>query len=62
MQRERTPWPTLIDAARRLGVAPAQFWRLSLAEWRALAAPNAEGPMTRAAFDVLSRRYPDIKS
>jgi uncharacterized phage protein (TIGR02216 family) len=56
---ERTPWPALIAAACRLGVAPAQFWRLSLREWRALVAPPADAAMTRARFEALLRLYPD---
>lgn len=57
--QERTPWRALIAAAQRLGVAPAQFWRLSLREWRALVAPSADALMTRAAFEALVRLYPD---
>lgn len=57
--QERTPWRSLIAAAQRLGVAPAQFWRLSLREWRALVAPAADAAMTRAGFEALERLYPD---
>jgi uncharacterized phage protein (TIGR02216 family) len=46
-----------------LGVAPEAFWRLSLAEWRALAEPLAETPaapvLNRAALDALIARFPD---
>lgn len=54
-----TPWPALMRlAATRFGIAPRDFWRLSLAEWRALtdAAPDA---LTRTAFDTLLQAYPD---
>jgi uncharacterized phage protein (TIGR02216 family) len=59
MQPEPTPWRALLAAAQRLGVTPAEFWRLSLREWRALAAPSAEAALTRAAFDALAARFPD---
>lgn len=41
-----------------MGIAPAEFWRLSLKEWRALVSPAHE-TLTRAAFDALARRFPD---
>lgn len=49
----------MIAAALGMGVPPAQFWRLSLKEWRALVAPRAEAPLSRAALDALMRRFPD---
>ena len=55
---ERMPWRRLLALSQTLGVAPAQFWRLSLREWRALTAPAREA-LTRAAFDALARRFPD---
>jgi len=55
---ERTPWPALLFNAQRLGVAPAQFWRLSLREWRALITSPDAG-LSRAAFEQLARTYPD---
>jgi uncharacterized phage protein (TIGR02216 family) len=55
---ERTPWRRLLALSQSLGVAPAQFWRLSLREWRVLVAPAHES-LTRAAFDALARRFPD---
>jgi uncharacterized phage protein (TIGR02216 family) len=44
--------------AQQIGVAPAQFWRLSLKEWRALISP-AHDALTRATFDALAQRFPD---
>lgn len=55
---ERTPWARLLALSQALNIEPAAFWRLSLREWRALVAPAHEG-LTRAAFDALSRRFPD---
>jgi hypothetical protein len=48
----------MLASAQNCGVAPAAFWRLSLAEWRALIAPPRPA-LTRAAFETLARLYPD---
>ena len=56
---ERTPWQALLAMANAFAISPAQFWRLSLAEWRALVAPHAGEVLTRQAFDVLAHRFPD---
>jgi len=53
-----TPWPALLRLALQLGIAPEAFWRLSLAEWRALTSTRSEA-LTRAAFEDLARRFPD---
>lgn len=51
-------WPAALRLAARLGIAPAAFWRLSLAEWRALA--GTTGPaLSRAGLEALLQRYPD---
>lgn len=55
---EASAWPRLMAAAWRRGLAPAQFWRLSVREWRALMAP-ADEALSRAAFDALAQRFPD---
>jgi len=52
-------WAALLGAALRLGVAPPAFWRLSLKEWRALAAPAAPAALDRAGFEALAQLYPD---
>ena len=54
-------WPALLRlAATRFAVPPEAFWRLSLAEWRALAAdPAAPLPLDRRAFEALSAAHPD---
>ena len=55
-----TPWPDLLRlAAVRFGIPPAAFWRLSLAEWRALTADDAPPMLDRAGFDALLRQHPD---
>lgn len=56
---ERTPWSAWLRAGAACGLAPAQFWRLSLKEWRALIGPQAARGFDRAAFDVLAARFPD---
>jgi uncharacterized phage protein (TIGR02216 family) len=53
-----TPWPALLRAALRMGIAPEAFWRLSLAEWRALTGGGGE-VLGRGGFEELARRYPD---
>ncbi len=59
MKTEATPWRALLAAGFQLGVHPREFWRLSLKEWRALAAPAAAEALSRAAFDELARLFPD---
>jgi uncharacterized phage protein (TIGR02216 family) len=59
MRADRTPWAELLAQAQSRGLDPAQFWRLSLKEWRALTAPAARQQLTRAAFEELARRFPD---
>ncbi len=49
----------MLAAALRCGVTPAHFWRLSLSEWRALAAPASDDVLTRATFTALARKFPD---
>ena len=56
----KTPWPDLLRlAALELGVPPEAFWRLSLAEWRALTAPVAHETLTRRQFEALAANNPD---
>ena len=54
-------WPALLRfAVLELGLTPEAFWRLSLAEWRALTAPPDQGlGLTRSQFDALFALYPD---
>jgi uncharacterized phage protein (TIGR02216 family) len=40
-------------------VAPQDFWRLSLKEWRAIAQPPRAQPMRRAELAALMERFPD---
>lgn len=42
-----------------LALSPEAFWRLSLAEWRALAEAPAAPVLDRAALDALIARFPD---
>ena len=53
-----TPWAALLRAALAMGIAPEAFWRLSLAEWRAISGAGGEA-LGRGGFDELARRYPD---
>ncbi len=54
-----TPWRAMLAVAAQLGVPPAHFWRLSLREWRAIAAPEGHETLPRAAFEALAQRFPD---
>ncbi|MGJ3231312.1 MAG: phage tail assembly chaperone [Oceanicaulis sp.] len=49
------PWRSWFAAAvTRFGLSPADFWALTLAEWRALAGGGAgSAPMRRAELDAL---------
>ncbi|MFJ6023373.1 phage tail assembly chaperone [Brevundimonas sp. NPDC092305] len=50
----------MVRVAVSLGVGPAEFWRLSLKEWRMLTAPSGEGePLGRAALERMVREWPD---
>jgi hypothetical protein len=62
MKPEHTPWFAMLAAAQRIGVAPADFWRLSLKEWRALIAPPPGAGMSRSAFEALAQQFPDRPS
>jgi uncharacterized phage protein (TIGR02216 family) len=59
MHSERTPWNAWLSAALGAGVAPAHFWRLSLKEWRALAAAPGAALLDRSGFEALAACFPD---
>ena len=54
-------WSALLRAGvRGLGLRPAEFWRLTPAEFRLMLGIDAgNAPMGRAALDALSAAYPD---
>jgi uncharacterized phage protein (TIGR02216 family) len=45
-------------AMRAWGMAPREFWRLSLREWRALTAGDG-APLGVAEMEALMRKWPD---
>ncbi|MEQ8405700.1 MAG: phage tail assembly chaperone [Oceanicaulis sp.] len=49
------PWRSWFAAGvGRFGLSPAEFWALTLAEWRALTSRSAgPAPMRRAELDAL---------
>ena len=53
-----TPWPRLLRLAAGIGVTPEAFWRLSVAEWRALTGGDSDA-LSRSGFEALARRFPD---
>jgi len=56
------PWAELLAAALRVGVAPAAFWQLSIAEWNMIMGGLREGarPLSHAEFKALAARFPDL--
>ena len=53
-------WRTALRlAARDLAIPSEAFWRLSLAEWRALTEAPITPILNRAALDALVARFPD---
>lgn len=46
-------------AGLQLSIPPEAFWRLSLAEWRAVTETPAAPVLARAALDALIARFPD---
>lgn len=47
----------MLRAALMLGLAPENFWRLGVREWRALA--HEADALSRADFETLARAFPD---
>jgi len=55
-----TPWAEMLRLAARAGVTPADFWRLSLKEWRMLTERLAGPvPMGRDGFERMMAAWPD---
>ncbi len=59
----RIDWPVLMRAGmREMQLAPAEFWRLTPAEFALLLGQDAHGaPLTRDRLMALSQAYPDRK-
>jgi uncharacterized phage protein (TIGR02216 family) len=51
------PWEDMLRAALAAGLPSEAFWRLSLREWRWIAA--ASGGPEQQKFEVLMARFPD---
>ena len=58
----RSPWSAAFTfAVLRLGLAPSEFWRLSLTEWRTLigaASPQGDALGAPQLHDLM-KHYPD---
>ena len=52
-------WDAALRLAVSLRIPPEQFWRLSLREWRALAATPKAPILSRPTLDALIARFPD---
>jgi hypothetical protein len=57
---ERTPWARLLSIAQTLCLAPGEFWRLRIREWRALV-EREQDALTRDLLRDLMQRFPDDK-
>lgn len=55
------PWHSLLSQSIGLGIGPASFWEISVAEWRAMVVSDLASAeaMTRTNFTHLSLRFPD---
>ena len=54
-------WAEMLRAAALMGIAPGEFWKLSLREWRALTPPS--GPaLPRKQFDLMMKTRPDERT
>ncbi len=55
-----TPWSEMMQAVARMGVRPEGFWRLSLKEWRMLAAGSVQAaPLGRGELERMREMWPD---
>lgn len=54
-------WRSALNHAHSIGIKPAQFWQLSLVEWRAinLGAGTDTNIMMRADFEKLAVQFED---
>jgi uncharacterized phage protein (TIGR02216 family) len=56
----KTPWAAWFRfGVGDLGLAPDEFWRLSLWEWLALVGARATNVPTRNDLEALMRAHPD---
>ncbi|WP_342973835.1 phage tail assembly chaperone [Henriciella sp. AS95] len=54
------PWAEMLRAALMMGIRPAEFWRLSLREWRWLTGPSGQA-LTRTQLETMLVAHPDKK-
>ena len=62
MSENGSEWPFdvwLKTAVRGFGLSPSQFWQMSVRDWLALLAGNAEQGLARADLSTLMDTYPD---
>ena len=53
MNQTRMNWSRMIRTAAGAGLTPQDFWRLSLAEWLALTAPDRSAMTRRERMTLL---------
>ncbi len=46
-------------AVTRFGIAPSEFWRMSLRDWLTLSRPRFQGGLSAENLAELMRCYPD---
>ena len=62
-QMVKTPWAAWFrHGVGELGLAPEEFWRLSLWEWLALVGKRAVNAPSRSDLEALVRAHPDKKA
>lgn len=53
------PWGAWLRMASQMGVAPAQFWALSVREWVLLTAHDPFPSLGRSGLETLMTSFPD---
>jgi uncharacterized phage protein (TIGR02216 family) len=55
------PWDAwMAHGVGRLRIAPSEFWRMSLREWRAVLGQGGQSALSRAELEVLLKEHPDV--
>jgi hypothetical protein len=56
----RLPWSALLTKAAEIGIGPADFWEVSLKEWRLIMQGSGSTPaMGRGELEAMLAKHPD---